>query len=94
MNKEDVEEIKNILKKIEENTRKPSAAMEAKAFNTWLSQYEPDVDISDEGALRDPEPYVPVAACSNEAMAEAIKAHREWEERNLNKFSISDYRIK
>ena len=93
MNHEDVEEIKNILRKIEENTRRPSAAMEARAFNTWLDQYEPDVDISDEGALLDPEPYVPVAACSQEDMEKAIKAHREWEERNSGNFRVNDYYV-
>lgn len=75
MNKEDIEEIKNILRKIEENTRRPSAAMEAKVFNTWLSQYDNDeeVDISEE-----PPPLPPVAACSNEQLYEANRKWNEW----------------
>lgn len=79
MDKEDIEEIKNILRKIEENTRRPSAAMEAKAFNTWLSQYDQvaTVDTSDE-----PPPLPPVAACSNEQLEAANRKWEEWYRRH------------
>ena len=46
MDKETLNEIKEILKKIERNTRKPSAAMDTRVFDMWLDQYVPDVDIS------------------------------------------------
>lgn len=90
-----LKEIRDILKKIEENTRPfvHRAALEAKNFDVWLSQYDQETDVS--GAnLDDPEPYVPTQACSQEDMEKALKAHREWEERNSGNFQVNDYYVK
>jgi hypothetical protein len=81
MNEETLKEIRDILKQIEQNTRRPSAAMDARVFDQWLDQYVPDIDISDEGALLDPEPYVPTQAASLEEVENKIKEHKAWEER-------------
>lgn len=92
---ETLKEIRDILKQIERNTRPFAhrAALEVKNFDTWLSQYDEETDIS-EPHVDDPEPYVPTQACSQEAMERALKAHREWEERNSGKFSVNDYYVK
>lgn len=55
------------IREMEERIKK----LENRVFNTWMDQYE--TDISEE-----PEPYVPVAACSQEAMYEAMRKHDEW----------------
>lgn len=90
-----LKEIRDILKQIERNTSPFAhrAALEVKNFDTWLSQYDEETDIS-EPPVEDPEPYVPTQACSQEQMDRALKAHREWEERNSGKFSVNDYYVK
>lgn len=94
---ETLKEIRDILKQIERNTRPFAhrAALEAKNFDTWLSQYDEETDIS-EPPVDDPEPYVPTQACSQEDMERALKAHREWEERQnyRNNFKVNDYYVK
>lgn len=68
------------LKEHEERLKK----IENRVFGMWMDQYEPEYDISD------PEPYIPVAACSQEAMYEAMRKHDEWEQRhNANNFRIT-----
>lgn len=96
MEQETLNEIKEILKKIEQNTRRPSAAMDARVFDQWLDQYVPDIDISDEGALLDPEPYVPTQAASEEMIQKALADHRAWEARQeiRNKSFGNDYYAK
>lgn len=65
------------LKDMEERIKK----LENKVFGQWIDQYGVDiVDISEEPL--DPEPYVPVAACSQEAMYEAMRKHDEWAKRH------------
>lgn len=72
------------LKEHEERLKR----LENKVFGQWMDQYEPEYDISEEPL--DPEPYVPVAACSQEAMYEAMRKHDEWERRhNANNFRIT-----
>lgn len=97
MEEQILKEIRDILKQIERNTRPAinKAALEAKNFNTWLSQYDDETDIS-EPPVDDPEPYVPVAACSMEDMLRAQKLHDEWEERQKyrNNFIATDYIVK
>lgn len=66
------------LKDMEERIKK----LENKVFGMWMDQYETEYDISEEPW--DPEPYVPVAACSQEAMYEAIEEHKKWEDRQNN----------
>lgn len=94
---ETLKEIRDILKQIERNTRPFAhrAALEAKNFDAWLSQYDEETDIS-EPPVDDPEPYVPTQACSQEDMERALKAHREWEERQKyrNNFTVNDYYVK
>lgn len=94
---ETLKEIRDILKQIERNTRPANhkAALEAKNFNAWLSQYDEETDIS-EPPVDDPEPYVPTQACSMEDMLRAQKLHREWEERQKyrNNFIATDYIVK
>lgn len=94
---ETLKEIRDILKQIERNTRPFAhrAALEAKNFDVWLSQYDEETDIS-EPQEHDPEPYIPVAACSQEQMEYAQKLHREWEERQKyqNNFTVNDYYVK
>ena len=90
-------EIRDILKKIEENTRPFAhrAALEAKNFDVWLSQYDQE-ELARNAFMDEPEPYVPVAACSQEQMEQALKLHREWEERQKyrNNFIDNDYYVK
>lgn len=92
-----LKEIRDILKQIERNTRPFAhrAALEAKNFDVWLSQYDNETDVS-EPPVDDPEPYIPVAACSQEQMELAQKLHREWEERQKyrNNFIANDYYVK
>ena len=94
---ETLKEIRDILKQIERNTRPFAhrAALEAKNFNTWLSQYDEETDIS-EPPVDDPEPYVPTQACSMEDMLRAQKLHDEWEERQKyrNNFTVNNYLVK
>jgi len=94
---ETLKEIRDILKQIERNTRPFAhrAALEAKNFDVWLSQYDDDKSPQDAN-MDDPEPYVPTQACSQEEMERALKAHREWEERQKyrNNFTVNDYYVK
>lgn len=96
---ETLNEIRDILKNIEsmleKNKKHPGVLREAQGFNTWLSQYDEETDIS-EPPVDDPEPYVPVAACSMEDMLRAQKLHDEWEERQKyrNNFIATDYIVK
>ena len=96
---ETLNEIRDILKNIEsmleKNKKYPGVLREAKNFNTWLSQYDEEIDIS-EPPVDDPEPYVPVAACSMEDMLRAQKLHDEWEERQKyrNNFTVNNYLVK
>ena len=47
------------------------------------------MDISDEGALLDPEPHVPTQAASLEEVEKAIREHSAWEQRqNFRKNSV------
>lgn len=74
------------IREMEERIHK----LEDRVNELALQQYEPEYDISEEPL--DPEPYVPVAACSQEAMYEAMREHKEWEERQNNfkgKFTIN-----
>lgn len=78
MDNKTLQEIRDILARIE---RKVDAlgrenARDVHAFSTWLSQYEPEEDISEE-----PEPYIPVAACSEEDVMRALEKHGKWEEK-------------
>ena len=67
------------LKVIEERVKK----LEDRVDELALQQYEPEYDISEE-----PEPWVPVAACSLEAMYEAMRKHDEWAKRHQGNFII------
>lgn len=67
------------IREMEERIKK----LENRVFNTWMDQYEPEYDISEE-----PEPYIPVAACSQEAMYEAMRKHDEWIKRHQGNFII------
>lgn len=92
---ETLKEIRDILKQIERNTRPfaHKAALEAKNFDTWLSQYDPD-ELARNSITDDPEPYVPTQACSQEDMDKALKLHREWKERHPDNFSLGEYYVK
>lgn len=92
---ETLKEIRDILKQIERNTRPFAhrAALEAKNFDVWLSQYDPE-ELARNAITDDPEPYVPTQACSQEDMEKALKAHREWEQRNSGNFQVNDYYVK
>lgn len=85
MEEQILKEIRDILKQIERNTRPAShkAALEAKNFNTWLSQYDEETDISEPIPTDiDPMPYVPTQAASNEMVMEAQRKLDAWLKRH------------
>lgn len=77
MEEQILKDIRDILKQIEQNTRH-NTALEAKNFNTWLSQYDEETDISEP----DPMPYVPQAAASQEMVMEAQRKLDAWLKRH------------
>lgn len=82
--KKELNEMKKLLQQMQESVKKLEKSYEKRedmAFDTWLDQYEPDIDISDEGAQLDPEPYIPTQAASEEMIQKALADHRKWEER-------------
>jgi len=100
--REEIAEIKEMLESMKKDIAAIRDNVDAdiserskhKAFYTaWLS-HDDNVDISDEGALYDPEPYVPVAAASQEMVDKAIEEHKKWEERNMDNFSVCGGRMK
>ena len=105
MEEQILKEIRDILKQIERNTRPTinKAALEAKNFNTWLSQYDEETDISEPIPTDiDPMPYVPTQAASHEQVMEAqrkldawLKRHPEFDN-NSNKYTnnSNEYQFK
>lgn len=92
--REEIAEIKEMLESMKKDIAAIKDNVDAdisekskhKAFYTaWLS-HDDNVDISDEGALYDPEPYVPVAAASQEAQFEAMRKHDEWVKRQQSNY--------
>lgn len=84
---ETLNEIRDILKNIEsmleKNKKHPGVLREAQGFNTWLSQYDEETDISEPIPTDiDPMPYVPTQAASHEQVMEAQRKLDAWLKRH------------
>jgi hypothetical protein len=93
--REEIAEIKEMLESMKKDIAAIRDNVDAdisekskhKAFYTaWLS-HDNNIDISDEGALYDAEPYIPLQGASQEMVEKAIEEHKKWEDRQ-NKFSV------